>query len=308
MALVLRNPQTSEEIAQRNHLLQTALRHDTGASYPIASEYPTVLDPNRTQWSWCAFRDDQCIAHANLLPRREVGADASGATWALIGNVATAPHLQGKGIMREVLTQLTAMARASGHEGILLWSDLTSFYQKLGFEQVGRECRVQFVGQVGEAEAGVQTTATLIRSKRDLSDHDIGRLLDLRNRARRRLECSPCEFKNLLTIPELDLYVAGEGETWTGFGVVGKGCDMRGVLHDWSTATYQDLAIIATQARRDLGLEAICVIGPDLLFGEWFRAWESHRWAHSLQVVPMAWMLSLGAAATPPFVWGLDSI
>ncbi len=55
--------------------------------------------------------------------------------------------------MRILLGEVEAKARAQGAQAMILWSDLDSFYQKLGFKVFGEELRVTFqIGSLPETK------------------------------------------------------------------------------------------------------------------------------------------------------------
>ena len=136
------------EIESRNQLLQKTLR-PFEIDYPIELEYPLVLTESNLTKSYATFIDDKMVAHTNLLERFIHLPSGDLIKIGLIGNVATHPDFQGKGLIRETLSNVeNKEAKELGCKAVFLWSDLDKLYLKLGYSYFGHEKRFTFSKQI----------------------------------------------------------------------------------------------------------------------------------------------------------------
>ncbi len=332
-------PNGSAQIAIRDQMLQEILRPGGAMPYPIAAEYPLVLAPSRTNRSLCIARRPvsagregiNFLAHANILLRKMEPAQlpglapaGAGIKVALVGNVATAPDERGKGLMRKLMDEVESRARAQGADAIVLWSDLSDFYQKLGFSAGGNEIRMTL--SVRKLDSGKVPFIWVPEGA--VSDEHIARMLELRATGFRKplyqIERSIAEFRELLGIPDLALIFACRGNFPAGkapqagdiqsFFIVGKGADMQGVIHEWGTSDMQLLMNAAGAIAGNAGLGELMILVPpstDTTRIELLTKASVKRETH-----PMAWVKILSPerktlvelAFNEGFIWGLDSI
>ncbi len=339
-------PQTPGQQFARDRLLIECLRPDKPAHYQIAEEYPLVLGPEGSRHSICVALKGHdpgtsaFLAHANLWFRTmacgtELAAGSSTVKLGLVGNVATNPREQGKGWMRTLLGEIERRALSQGADAIVLWSDLESFYQKLGFEPAGTEIRMTLstkklrrYSQANLKEnldkaVGVKVWLPDGYRTGELPEALIERMLHLRstgfNQPFFQLERSPQEFSELLKIPDLSLFV-GHGENSGGlptidfFFIVGKGMDMQGIIHEWGTTDMNLLIGGAAIVAKHVGLDELTILVPPAIISE--RLTELRRVCTRSEHHPMAWVKTLNPKTKPlveqalhkGFIWGLDSI
>ncbi len=283
------HPETEDQRRVRDALLTRALRPD-GAAFPVAREYPLVLSPAGARFSYCRAGEDAgtVVAHANLWPRDLVASDGVSMRVGLVGNVATDERLRGKGLMAALLQELEESARGAGLKALLLWSDLDGFYQKQGFRSCGREYRATYPRAALPPGTGFRVVTAPPAP-------ELERLMRLRPRLPATLYRSAAEFGAQLGIPATTL-VAGAA----GYAVVGKGCDMEGVAHEWGGEPAAVLAAcrVACEA---LGLAEILVLSPRPLAD---AVEHPMCWAKTIDNITEKEKGLLGQA----FVWGLDSI
>ncbi|MEY4632174.1 MAG: hypothetical protein RIQ81_2294 [Pseudomonadota bacterium] len=332
-------PKGSAEIAARDKLLQECLRSGLANPYPIAAEYPLVLDPARTSHSLCIARKGQrrdaagFLAHASLLMRRmtpAAGDPARAVTLGLVGNVATSLEERGKGWMRTLIAEVEARAIRQGADAIVLWSDLDGFYQKLGFVPGGKEIRFNMA--VRRLDCGKVPLVWVPDgyAQGRLADGIIRRMLELRttgySRPLYQIERTIGEFRELLRIPDLALFLASRHagnmaqpdqlppEAIEAFFIVGKGADMQGVIHEWGTSDLPVLLNAAGAVAGNAGLAELMILVPSISDAQrldMFAGVSGPRETH-----PMAWVKVLRQERKTPvelalnegFIWGLDSI
>ena len=304
------SPESATILASRDRLLQEALR-PAGPLFPVAAEYPIVLARDAASLSHCLVLDHQVVAHANLWPRHlEDPVGCRSFAVGLVGNVATAPTHRGQGLSRRMFVHLEAEARAAGLVALILWSDLLEFYQNLGFASAGREMRHYF-----DSAALTSITSPLnfsFANGHALDDSTLELLLALRHGVPATLARSTNEFRRMLAIPATHLVLGFRGPALMCYGIVGKGYDMCGVVHEWGAAGPMDLLALAKAATAALKLPDIVVLAPGNLGKTWCAVLR--RYAHDIQTVPMALVKvlyespALTETLARTFVWGLDSI
>ena len=303
-ATVLIHPDTEILIAARNQLLQRTLR-PVPAEIPIESEYPIVLDPKNSDLSFCVTGTNGVSAHANLWPRKVI--DTSGSVIAhigLIGNVATSEDVRGQGLMKQVMTQLSARALDQGLSHLLLWSDLLSFYQKLGFESLGSELRLTFGTQ--ELEPLRHEFPVLPCQGAGLGPNDLARMMARRLRLGPTLNRTPGEFSKILEIPGALLFVGLDDEA--NYAVVGKGYDMGGVIHEWGASSPEVLLSMIAQIGWVCDISEIILLAPATLSESWTEKLVPHAKISEKHPMAIAKRLSDAPRLDDLFVWGLDAI
>jgi GNAT superfamily N-acetyltransferase len=272
----------------RNGLLQTTLR-DTSSPLPIASEYPLVLSSKFASRSFCFVdQSDAVIAHANVWIRDVITAKQKTiGKLAVVGNVATAPEHQGKGVMRSLLESLPI----ADSDGIILWSDLLQFYQKLGYQQLGTELRLVF---------SAQSTAKIAAATSLRKEPDVEWSASIKPKVPLTLSRSMEEFAELLTIPNTFYF-----RTDKSFAVFGKGADMLGVIHEWGTTDPSDLLELVRWLVLAISPTPVTLLSPSgLTFARELAAAAVKVESHAMCLA----RLKDQEKYKELFVWGLDSI
>lgn len=300
------HPQGNEDLLLRNALLQECLRPDP-LPFPIQEEYPLVLSAADTRYSYCMKRGERLCSHANLWPRRVV--DPQGRELfriGLVGNVATDPELQGQGLMKQLMAELSDVARSEQLDALILWSDLTQFYHKLGFSSVGKEFRFGFHSLTKNPPMAAD-----IQVNPSLDDELLDQMIAIRPSVPLTLERSRDEFRTLLRIPWLDVFVWQKAGRLKAYAISGKGYDMLGVIHEWGVADQRDLKALVHFVAGYLELEQTLLLGPGSL-SEGLRK-ELKSFASQSEKLPMALIKCIKPGLRAEdfqdlFVWGCDSI
>ena len=300
------HPQTSAQREQRDVLLASSLRLD-GSPFPIAAEYPLVLSEGGTQYSFCLGEPDAPLAHANLWPRRLINQTHDVVlNIGLIGNVATSSNHRGQGLMRTLFSELKSVASSQGLAGLILWSDLVEFYQKLGFKSCGSELRWQFSRDKLRALFPRQLNFANIKN---LSTSQAQRLLSHRYPVPFTLDRSPQEFQTLASIPEVTLLATDQDDPT--HVILGKGCDMTCVVHEWGAPSAEMLLMGVLAAAEAADLPEIVLLTPKSLAQSWREKMLPHAVAHAEHSMALSWSLDHSRAPdlmASSFIWGLDSI
>ena len=127
------------------------------------------------------------------------------------------------------------------------------------------------------------------------------------------LERSSEEFYKLLQIPYTDLFV--EEGAYEAYGVVGKGADMGGVIHEWGASSKEQLLQLVNNVAAAYDFEEVILLAPANLPPGW--ADFLSEYSNNVEDHPMALMKSMGGpnsdsemlnSIASGFIWGLDSI
>jgi hypothetical protein len=219
---------------------------------------------------------------------------------ALIGNVATHTDYQGQGLMRRLMSYLWEHGQSLGVEACLLWSDLHEFYGKLGYHLVGSEQRAVFSAQKILA---VDTTMS-IEVHSDVTERELEMYLRLRPKVAKTLLRSAEEFRTLLRIPDMALLTS---EDHSGYALVGKGCDMGGVIHEWGAEDPSFLLSCMQFLLRQTGWQQVMLLAPADISG--LSKWkELFSYGNVQQHAAVLARNSTNLDLSNLFVWGLDSI
>ncbi|RZA11581.1 MAG: GNAT family N-acetyltransferase, partial [Proteobacteria bacterium] len=304
------NPSKAEHFKERNALLQVCMRPDP-LPFPVEQEYPIVLAEDGKGFSYCLKHNNRICSHANLWPRTVV--DRLGrekGQIGLVGNVATDPSMQGRGHMRELLSNLEDIANRQNLDALVLWSDLDQFYHKLGYESVGQELHLGFAQD--DANRPSHTTFKgEFKLNGDLETTDLERMIQLRPSCPLTLYRSTKEFEQMMSIPWLDSFRAYRDGELVASILIGKGYDMVGVMHEWAATDQETLLLLIDYVAKTLPYESLMLLVPDSLESSWKASLVAQ--SESYEKHPMALIKYLNKKQkredySSLFVWGLDSI
>lgn len=298
----LTHPHSSTIRAARDRMLQSTLRPPE-TPFAIGAEYPLVLGEDGACFSYCLMDHDQVVAHANLWPRRLVDRERGREhRIGLVGNVATVETRQGQGLMRRVMDEVKERAMGWGLQALVLWSDLTEFYQKLGFASYGLERRYLARTRLLPASSGWvanegPATAELVR------------LMEARLAVSATLARSGDEFQRLLTIPGTNLWTQPD---LGAYAVMGKGMDMINVVHEWGAPNPEAVLGAMGAAGRARGFEHVMLLAPRALPEGWHETLALASDGVEEHPMALVWSPKGEAEAREAlgrgFIWGLDSI
>ncbi|NRA65020.1 MAG: GNAT family N-acetyltransferase [Pseudobacteriovorax sp.] len=302
-------PKSERQLELRDQLLQSTLREPKD-SISIVSEYPTVLSHHHTKYSFCVEDKNAIIAHLNLWPRRVTNsAKTISYQVGLIGNVATHESHRGKGIMRDLLNSMENQARNHGLDALILWSDLEQFYYGLGYQYCSEEIRFH----IGHLRPPKNHEFQRI-DYRSIDQVVLAKMIEKRQRTQLTIDRSIDEFRSLLSIPDTHLFMKSHEEPLSenfAFGIYGKGCDMRGVVHEWGVSHAADLQDLISSIQRETGHRETLLLSPIGVDKDFFSYMEAI--SISVNYHPMCYVKFLNENIAPEelgdlFIWGLDSI
>lgn len=333
--MMTRHPNSPYEFALRNSLLQEALRTSEDP-WRIQEEYPTVLSCEFASNSFCLFDDSgKILAHANLLDTVFESRDGlRQIKVGCVGNVATHSNSRGQGLQKEIFSAIEAAAISRGLIGLFLWSDLSDFFRKLGFSAVGEERR-WFVSP----HEALDISKNLYSAKNpfSFSSSVLLQLLNLRNDScqaeflvKRRID----DFRSLLTIPGMQMFIGTSSpmpgirqmdeiqgdmlrsldssliESWY---LVGKGADMKGVVHEWGAPSPSRLSNDLSNIYRVLDqFMVLAPVSTNTELSSVLKRFSAHYESHPMALYKdLDKTLSMGNGINWQdrcFMWGLDSI
>jgi GNAT superfamily N-acetyltransferase len=306
--IVIQNPSTASHLEQRELLLSAALREQP-MSWDYKSEYPLVLTESNLKTSWCIFSRQKLVAHASLWPRTLTHRSRSNPIdIGLVGNVATHPDFRGLGLMSNLVAHLVKTAQEYNMSGLVLWSDLLEFYQKLGFSSIGREIRFVFGPSDHQgAESPRRVDPHL------LTVDDLERMLQLRPKFEWTVSRSCDEFRSLLAIPNASVFLRRQDTKILSWLVIGKGTDLQGIVHEWGAPSPRELISDLRMIINTWNLPQLVVLCPANIPKQWVDTLTLN--SLSKEEHPMALAKPLGhkgaialSAINRSFFWGFDSI
>jgi hypothetical protein len=124
-------------------------------------------------------------------------------------------------VIRALLEDLTR----SGNALAILWADVPEFYERLGFVLAGRESL--FVCQRGPVRASRHLRV------RPATADDLGAIIRIHDAELCRVRRDEAAWGRLFEMPRTHFYVLQRRGEVIAYGVVGKGHDLRGCLHEW---------------------------------------------------------------------------
>ena len=306
--LTIANPTTHTERTNRDTLLTQSLR-DNSLPWAYAREYPLVLSGTGDHTSWCVYEGVTIVAHANLWARNLTRlSDQKTIQVGLVGNVATHPDKRGQGIMSTLMSHLEKTALSQNLQTLVLWSDLLEFYQTLGFTSIGREFRFRILKDDRGRSTGIIPVQHDI-----LTDQDLESMLRHRPKLEWTLERSIDEFRALLGIPDTSLFVRRKGARIQSWMLIGKGADMRGVIHEWGSISADELVADIQSILHSHDIAELTLLTPGNLHHHWVSPLKIRSTGHTEHPMALARGIDIhGSDATNAlskgFIWGLDSI
>ncbi len=214
------------------HWLNAGLRD--GRARRLESEFPSALfggDVSAACERHVLVREGESAASHCLVRSIEVEALERQIDLGMIGMVYTDPAFRGRGAARIAIEAGVERLRKLGASVAVLWSDLDSFYNRLGFHRAGIEnfyvvdrelCRRAGFGEDDRIEV------------RSAEAQDWFELEVLYASKPARHIRAPGELRRLAAAPACETRVATRDERVTAYASMGRGDDLSGVIHEWA--------------------------------------------------------------------------
>jgi len=214
----------------------------------LAAEYPLVFGDGHPGETVELVEDGAPQAACTVLVR-EFHANGLRLRGGLIGSVATAPELRGRGLGTRLLERAEAALRARGCLFSLLWADEPRFYLERGYVPFGCEDDALLVPDL----VPLLPAATGVR---ELRPGDVPHLHRLHARHAARVERSVSEMEALLAVPGMLTLVRERSAAPThpvqpvAYACLGRGRDLADTIHDWGGDCDDVLALLAAHLQR----------------------------------------------------------
>ena len=269
-----------------------------------------MLDPQFSNTSFCLLEKNEIIAHANLWPRfihstKSLTKTTTPERIGLVGNVATDSRQRGKGIMKSLFAALENYAINNGISALILWSDLFQFYQKLGFTSLNSELRVCFHRAKTKPSRGGQFVPI---SPSSLEDYETLNHLRMQL-GTDTLTRTADEFRQLASIPETHFFMQSRRNQITGYGIIGRGYDMVGVIHEWAVGSPEDLLQLINSVFAQSELEELYLLCPPSLEGSFISPIGNSVFHQEHACMALCKPVNNNSVSLDDlFIWGMDSI
>lgn len=248
MSLALRR-----QCASARGLMERVLR--SGA--PIAPEYPLVFDGRDAAAFVVDDEEGEARAACAIIERRLLvrGREVPAG---LIGSVATDPRFRRRGLCTAVLERAEAELARRGALLAVLWADDRAYYEKRGWRAFGWE--IDF-----HLPAALMERLPEPFGVRERSPSDDEQIHALYERHAERVARSLEETRSLLACPGMEVLVLERWGRIAGYSCLGRGADLRDVVHEWGGDAQALLALLREHLarRRERGEEqGLYLIAP----------------------------------------------
>ena len=247
------SPALRQQCAAARGLMERVLR----AGAPIAPEYPLVFGGAPSAAFVVDENGGEALAACALL-ERDLLVRGRTIRAGLIGSVATDPQSRRQGRGGAVLAAAEEELARRGALLGLLWGDDSDFYTKRGWRSVGWEIDFVIPSDCVEklpASSGV----------RERTPEDDGQIHELYERHPERVRRSPGETVALLSCPDMEVLVAERWGRIAGYTCIGRGADLRNVVHEWAGDAQALLMLLRENIarRKSRGIdESLYLIAP----------------------------------------------
>jgi GNAT superfamily N-acetyltransferase len=216
-----------------------------GSARSFRDEYPLLFEPEGSN-SLVWIEEDGVTLSACGIQTRDLVLPDERLRVGLIGSVATDPVARGQGLAQHVLSRAEQVLAERGCLISLLWADNASFYEHRGYRAIGRE--TDFVLDPGRREFLPPTRGVRPATKDDTAD-----IHNLYLGHPTRVDRAPEETRSLLASPGMVVLVRGAPGSVTGYLCLGRGEDLKNVIHEWGGPTTDLLALVAACLDEHMG-------------------------------------------------------
>jgi GNAT superfamily N-acetyltransferase len=228
---------------------------------PWAREQPLSFDASSGA-SWSVVEDEgRLVSACSILPREFV-VDGESLRVGLVGSVVTRASHRGKGLAASVLACAESELARRGCLVAALWAEDPEYYAQRGWRPWGSE--IDFV--LPRELVAHLPDPTGVRLAQASDATAIHRLYAMQ---RRRVARSRDQTRKLLAIPGMDVLVRERQGEVVAYSCLGRGGDLQEVVHEWSGAVQDVLALLRMHLdlRTTLGdhrdLFLMCADEPD---------------------------------------------
>lgn len=234
-------------------LMERVLR----AGAPIAPEFPLVFGGQETA-AFVVDEDGGEALSACALLERDLVVRGRTIRAGLIGSVATDPRWRQQGRCSAVLAAAEQELARRGALLAVLWADDVDYYEKRGWRRIGWE--IDFVITPDCVQNFPEPFGV-----RERTPADDGQIHELYERHPERVVRTSAETSALLSCPDMEVLVVERWGRIAGYTCLGRGADLRNVVHEWAGDAQALLTLLREHfaRRKDRGLEeSLFLIAP----------------------------------------------
>ncbi len=247
------SPALRQRCESARGLMERVLRSGS----PIAPEYPLAFD-GREQAAFVVDDEGGEARSACVLLERRLLVRGHELRAGLIGSVATDPRFRNQGLCSAVLATAEDELRRRGALLAILWADDPDYYAKRGWRPFGWEIDFHLPAECMERlpePFGV----------RERSPADDAQIHALYERHAERVTRSAEETHSLLGCPGMEVLVLERWGRIAGYTCLGRGSDLRDVVHEWGGDAQALLALLRehlARRREREGEQGLYLIAP----------------------------------------------
>lgn len=237
-----------------------------------------------------AFRDGQLAsaAAARIALMRTEDADVR---VAILGGVVTHPSHRGRGLASNIVSFALEWAESQNAQAILLWTQEHALYERLGFQQVGRQVTVPLSRIQLRQNVSIQVNEGWVPALFEkLKNRPLG------------LRLTDSDLGWVSAHKNVRWFWSGSPENPTAYAAIGKGIDLTGLVHEWG-GDPRALASLLFEVRNRVPYAS--VLGHPV----WLAANLLCEEALTARFEPLCMARSLrgdGALPEPLWLWGVD--
>ena len=210
----------------------------------IEPEYPLVFGAAATG-DVVAVEEEGDVRSACTTLVRDFLVDGHTLRGGLIGSVSTDPAYRRRGLATRVLLDAEEQLLREGCHFALLWADEPAFYQARGWRPMGVEIDYSI-------PAAMRSQLPRHDSVRVAQDGDAAAIHGLYVTHGQRVDRSPAETELLLAVTGVEVLVAESAGQMVGYACMGRGEDLRHVVHEWAGSSEVVLALVRSHMEREM--------------------------------------------------------
>ena len=190
-----------------------------------AEDMPLVAAPNAPSRRLVVHEEGRVRSHGALHIQPYV-LDGLEVMVGVIGAVATDPDHRGRGYASQIVRGLLDVARSETLDIVVLWADTPAWYERFGFVLAGRE-------NLFDIPRDLLPPTSSIHEVRLARKRDRRIIRELHDREVSRTARTSAIWRSHFDLPLTDWYVVERHGRPAAYGVVGKGRDLTGCLHEF---------------------------------------------------------------------------
>jgi GNAT superfamily N-acetyltransferase len=268
-APVVAPPRDPAELESACSLLGAILRPERPRS--LVEEHPAIFGGAANGELRVLWEEGRPLGGAAIVVR-EAATPHGKLRLGLIGSVATDPSARGRGVGRAVLASCEASLRDWGCAAALLWADVPRFYERCGY--VGAGCELLLVFPHDAPLPPVDGCARSVPEEWDCVER-------LRRREPARTDRPSAEsFAHYGGAATAVFVHRGARGDIDAYAAVGRGADLRGVIHESGGSLFGILALVRHVLAMGSERQVVFLVNPhrhDLVEYAMVRGLELHH-------------------------------